>query len=179
MASAELCDLEYFYNDRIKTFDDERQKVTNYISLIKPNQRELHILQWEGKQQSDNVTNQDHELASYNDDLRTVVKQTNETKSELQIIAQKHISNQSQLQQLGELSQPVQRDITYFFDDKYSLVAPISDGRRASNSSLQKPKITKITKAGEIPGPVPGPSRSQHSQPMPKQVHYIALMEAN
>lgn len=151
MSAPESSDIEYFYDDRIKNFEAERQKFTNYISLIKPNQRELHILQWEGKQQIDNATSIDNELVEYNDDLRIVVKQTNEAKIELQNIALKHIANQSQIQRLGELSQPVQRDITYFFDDKYSLVAPIGpDGRRNSNLSLQKPKITK---AGDVLGP--------------------------
>jgi hypothetical protein len=45
---SERSDTEYFYDDRIKNFDEERLKMTHYINLIKPNQRELHILQWEG-----------------------------------------------------------------------------------------------------------------------------------
>lgn len=177
MAAAVVDDIEYFYDDRIKNFDAERLKITNYIGLIKPNQRELHILQWEGKQEAEAANNMDFELAEYNDDLRRVIKQTIETKLELQSRAQKHIANQSQIQQLGELSQPVLRDITYFFDDKYSLIAPIGvDGRKSSLLTMQKPKITKSMDAqGQAQGQIRGPSRPQAPKPLPKQVIIAAI----
>ena len=163
MNSVVTDDLEHFYMDRISKIDEERLKITKYINIIKPNQRELHTLEWDNKLLSEANMKIDYELCDINDDLRRVGIQNQEARSELLIIARRHTANQSQIQQLAELSQPVQRDITYFFDNKYSLVAPVhSDGRKGSNPTLQR---SKIVRAAEEQTP-----RPQIIQSVPKQV---------
>jgi uncharacterized coiled-coil DUF342 family protein len=121
----EVSESENFYHDRIKNFDQERQKITDYANLIKPNQRELHILQWEGRQQDETATMLNNELTGCDQDLRKIMYKTEEAKLELQNLSLKHLEKKSQIQRLSELSQPVQRDVTYLYDDKISYSAPV------------------------------------------------------
>ena len=167
MSTNVVHDIEVFYRDRISKIDEERLKITKYISIIKPNQRERHTLEWDSKQLTEAAMKVDYDLCNINDDHRRVTMQNQEIRSELLNIAKRHTANQSQIQQLAEISQPVERDITYFFDRKYSLITPeVSDGRKSSNTTIQKPKIVRAGK-GEVP------TRSQNTQSVPKQVAYI------
>jgi len=147
-------DTEYFYDDRIKNFDEERLKMTQYINLIKPNQRELHILQWEGRQQDENANILDHEILAYDEELQRINYKMDEARIELQNSSQKHIAQKVQIQRLNELSQPVQRDTTYLFDDKYSYTAPIDTKKKGKINTLlpsQKNKDTKNEPSNVVP----------------------------
>lgn len=42
-----------FYSDRITHFDTERRVFAEYLALVSPNPGELHILEWDCKQQED------------------------------------------------------------------------------------------------------------------------------
>ena len=57
MKESELSDIEHFYADRMKHFEEERQEITNYIHLIGPEQCELHILHWQERQLLSVTTN--------------------------------------------------------------------------------------------------------------------------
>ena len=164
MSADAVDDIEVFYRDRVSKIDEERLKITKYISIIKPSQRERHTLEWDSKQLTDAALKVDYDLCNINDDHRGVTMQNQETRAELLSIARRHTANQSQIQQLAQISQPVERDITYFFDRKYSLITPeCNDGRKSSNTTIQKPKIVRAGQ-GEVP------PRSQNTLSTPKQV---------
>lgn len=195
-------DIENFYYDRIQNFDEERQKITKYINLIKPNQRELHILQWENRQEIENATISNHELLGYKRDLQNLYYQIDGAKLELQNLNNKHIITTLQIQKLSELSQPVQRDVTYLFDDKYSYTAPASNNNNnisnnthnnnnisnnnnnklsskliinnSSSSSSQKFKHTKTNQTSHIAGNILPPQPPHISI---KQVYFFYVFE--
>ena len=62
MEKDDLSDLENLYVEKIQSFDEERQKFNSYTNLIKIDQRELHILQWDSRQQTENSESRSAEL---------------------------------------------------------------------------------------------------------------------
>lgn len=147
MEKDDLSDLENLYVEKIQSFDEERQKFNSYTNLIKIDQRELHILQWDSRQQTENSESRSAELKKLNDELRSILRQTDEAKLELETISHNKVTNLSQIQLLSGLSQPVKHDTTYFFEDKFALVAPagkFTGGKTNTGISLTNSKVQRV-----------------------------------
>lgn len=139
--------LEDLYIDRIKSFDDERQKFNSYTNLIKTDQREHHILQWDSRQQTENSDSRGAEVKKLEDELRSILRQTDDAKLELETASHSKVTNLSQIQLLSGLSQPVQHDTTYFFEDKFALSAPagkLLGGKTNTGISLTNSKVPRV-----------------------------------
>ena len=139
---AEFHDVEHFYSDRIKCFDEERQQTTNFIHLVQPEQSELHILHWQERQLTSIISNfrdgHNEQLSKFEE----IFRQSKESKSELHAISQNDVSNALMIQQLSEFSQPLQHDTTYFYEDRF--VAPNSNDRK-SHLSIRNPNESNAT----------------------------------
>lgn len=120
-----------FYNERIKNFANERQRFAHYVTLIKPNARELHTLEWELKKKGDDgtftsgISSEEKVVASaevqeFEATFRKVSQDIFDNKSELDELLRALAVKRGQIEQMQKLPQPVQRDVTYMFDDKYS-----------------------------------------------------------
>ena len=148
MESADICELEKLYHDRINSFDEERQKFTSYTNLIKIDQRELHNLQWDRRQQTDSSGSRIAELQKLEDELQRIFSQTDEAKSELETISHNKATILSQIHLLSGLSRPVQHDTTYFYEDRFAPVAPMGKlpGGKSNKgvSSLTNSKVVRV-----------------------------------
>jgi hypothetical protein len=139
--------LENLYSERIKSFDDERQKFNSYTNLIKIDQRELHILQWDSRQQTENSDSRGAELEKFEDELRLILRQTDDANLELETILQTKVTNLSQIEHLSGLPRPVQHGTTYFFEDKFALAKPAGKffgGKTTTGISLTNSKVARV-----------------------------------
>jgi hypothetical protein len=142
-----LTGLENLYSERIKSFDDERQKFNSYTNLIKIDQRELHILQWDNRQQTEDSESRGTELEKLEDELRSILRQTDDANLELETISRSKVTNLSQIELLSGLPRPVQHDTTYFFEDKFALAVPagkFSGGKTTTGISLTNSKVPRV-----------------------------------
>jgi hypothetical protein len=142
MTESELSEIERFYSDRMKRFKDERQEITNYIHLIGPEHSELHILQWQERQLLSATTNFCDKYDEQQSKFDEIMRQIEESKSELQAISQNNASNDLIIQQLSEFPRPLQHDTTYFFEDRFA--SPNSNNRK-SRLSLRNPDFSKAS----------------------------------
>ena len=138
-----------FYNERIKQIPAERAQFSHYVSLIKPNARELHLLQWETRKpevsssadEEGNINNE--EMDMFETEFRKTNQQLLDARSEFEALQAAQATKRSQIEKLSELPQPVQRDTTYLFDDKYSYRVTNSASTSSSNG-LPKSSLMKL-----------------------------------
>ena len=174
-----------FYNERIKSFQAERTKVAHYVSLIKPNAREQHLLQWETTTRPKNEATASGTGSANSDGVddawRQVQAELAVAKADLDATHQALHTKQAQIDRLKALPQPVERDVTYLFDDKYSsrVTRPPPPGTTTTTtsgggaphpqpkSSLMKIAFNlKTVDKGPVDGtlpPAPAPSSSSSS----------------
>lgn len=139
---SDFIDVEHFYAARIKSFEQEREEITNYIHLIGPQQNELHILHWQGIQSLSTTTNVRDRYSKEHSKLEETLWQSQESKSELHAISHNDTASDLMIQQLSELSRPLQHDITYLFEDKFT---SLNSNDRKSRLSLRNPDSSKVT----------------------------------
>ena len=135
-----------FYNERIKQIPAERTKFSHYVSLIKPNARELHLLQWETRKPEVSSTddgNNNEEMDMFETEFRKINQQLLDARSEFEALQAAQATKRNQIEKLSELPQPVQRDTTYLFDDKYSYRVTNSSSTSSSNG-LPKSSLMKL-----------------------------------
>ena len=142
MKESELSDIEHFYADRMKHFEEERQEITNYIHLIGPEQCELHILHWQERQLLSVTTNFRDKCNDQHSKFDEIMRQIEEFKSELHAISKSDASNDLMIQELSEFPRPLQHDTTYFFEDRFA--SPNSNSRK-SRLSLMNPDFSKAS----------------------------------
>jgi hypothetical protein len=142
MKESEHSDIEHFYSERIKRFEEERQEITNCIHLIGPEQCELHILHWQERQLLSVTTNFYDKCNEQHSNFDEITRQIEEFKSELRAISQSNASNDLMIQQLSEFPRPLQHDTTYFFEDRFA--SPNSNNRK-SRLSLRNPYFSKAS----------------------------------
>jgi hypothetical protein len=142
MTESELSDIEHFYSDRMKRFEEERQEITNYIHLIGPEQSELHILQWQERQLLSVTTNFCDKYYEQQSKFDDIMRQIGESGSELHAISQNNASNDLIIRQLSEFPRPLKHDTTYFFEDRFA--SPNSINRK-SRLSLRNPDFSKVS----------------------------------
>ena len=139
---SDIIDVEQFYAARAKSFEQEREEITNYIHLIGPQQNELHILHWQGRQLLSTTTNVRDRRSKQRSKFEETLLQSQESKSELHAISHNDIASDLMIQHLSELPRPLQHDITYFFEDKF---ASFNLNDRKSRLSLRNPDFSKAT----------------------------------
>lgn len=142
MKESQPSDIEHFYSDRMKRFEEERQEITNYIHLIGPRQCELHILHWQERQQLSVTSNFCDKRNEQHIKFEEIMWQIEESKSELHAISHSNTSNDLMIQQLSEFPRPLQHDTTYFFEDRFA--SPNSNNRK-SRLSLRNPDFAKAS----------------------------------
>jgi hypothetical protein len=146
-----IATCEDLYIDRIKNFNREREIFTNCVSIIKPNHRELHVLEWESRQQEESTNYLQKELDGVDAELKKIRRETEEARQELEDLLNSQESRKAQIRRFMELPQPVQRDITYLFYDKYAAVNPkksqqVSEQKDIDLGDLSNPStLSKIT----------------------------------
>jgi hypothetical protein len=159
----EPSEVEKFYIERIRNFDEERRRISSYTNLIKRRNSESHTLHWQARQNADIALNSSQELEELVSELHKILDETHEAKAELQNLIDNQITMKSQIDLLSQLSRPVQNDVTYFFEDKFAEAsrARASNQRKDSNTSISVPAQSKISlhQLG-----------SQTVMPVPKQV---------
>jgi hypothetical protein len=119
-------DVDTFYKSRIDNFQIERDIFNNYISTITPNKGELHVLDWEYRSGIESAASAVAEREKITSDLKKVTREIMNKKSELNALRNQQEYRIAQIQRLSELSQPVQRDTTYVFKDRYASRANIN-----------------------------------------------------
>ena len=110
---------EEFYKVRIENFPIEREIFNNYVELITPNRGELHVLDWEYRSGLENAQFVVEEREKEEADMRRVEKEIVQRRADLKLMKSKQDQRIRQIHRLSELSQPVERDSTYIFEDRY------------------------------------------------------------
>lgn len=120
--------------------------------MIAPRSRELHILEWDSKKQEQgNEVNEKMLVAADMEESR-LRREIELLKEELMELKLEQEMRQLQIDRLAELAQPVERDTTYLFVDKYSSnhqdIVIGSSGTEKRDSVKGKDIVTDASKNG-------------------------------
>ncbi|KAJ1425256.1 hypothetical protein B484DRAFT_397996 [Ochromonadaceae sp. CCMP2298] len=136
--------FEEFYANRVQTFDRERKVFNDYVGLIMPSRTESHNLEWENKKLQ--TVAQDVRLDA--DKIRRQADQIGATVAstidQIQSLKAAKSSRELQIARLGKLTNPVQRDVTYIVEERFTVK---NDNKRAALGSVGPQKVLRT---GEI-----------------------------
>lgn len=124
-----------FYTDRILHFDVERRICAEYIGMITPNSGEMHILDWDYRQQEQGNSVSKRDISSLEVEHARVQREIDQCKEELDDLGQEQGVRHSQIKRLAELARPVARDTTYIFTEKYPPSSHASSNAKNSNAN--------------------------------------------
>jgi hypothetical protein len=114
----EIDPLEFF-QERIANFDSERQIFADYFSLIQPNKGEIHILEWDSRQQEDTNTKSVNEHSTLDAEIEKLKNDFIMADEEFREANNSQMARREQIRRLLDLAQPVERDTTYLYLDKH------------------------------------------------------------
>ena len=115
--------IEDFYQERIKHFDDERELFHEYIDLVHISKKEKHMLDWNNRQMHSDLKEAKEELDRAKRDLLQLNDELEHRTNELQEVKDSQVNRKKQIQLLSELSCPVEHDFTFVFNDRFKLAA--------------------------------------------------------
>ena len=139
-------DFEEFYAERIVYFERERKIFRDYANLVTPDRNESHNLEWENKKLENSAADTKSEVDRYVKEAKLLETQINVTLDEINGFKAAKDARNEQIMRLSKLSNPVQRDITYIVEERFSLR---TDSRR-DNVSGNAYTGYKPTKTGEV-----------------------------
>jgi len=116
---ASMQDTESFYRSRIASFENERRIFQEYIALITPSKGELHVLDWEYRQGISNAAAAVAERDRIEAELKRIRKDAALAREQIKTLTKTSDARRLQIESLSELSQPVQKDMTYLVSDRF------------------------------------------------------------
>ena len=143
---------DQFFLNAVQHFDAERHLFQKNIELISPNESEIHLLDWDSRQRREDmeVSKIELEKAKINIELNEAkIKRAKEILEEGQLAK---TSRKTQIELLSELSQPVEHDITYCFNDSYPASRETSAASKSkfNNPEEVKKMVSRRYRTGEI-----------------------------
>ena len=115
--------LEEFYQERIKHFDEERQLFHEYLDLVHISKKEKHMLDWNNRQMHADLKHAQEDLDRSKKNLDRLNDDLEHRTKELQEVKDSQVNRKKQIQLLSELSCPVEHDFTFVFEDRFKLAA--------------------------------------------------------
>lgn len=136
----ELDPLEFF-QERIANFDSERKIFADYFNLIQPNKGEIHILDWDSRQQEDINIKSINEHSTLDAEIEKLKDDFIIADEEFKEANHSQMARKEQIRRLLDLAQPVERDTTYLYLDKHvklqSKVVPNNGIKNPTNNASQ------------------------------------------
>lgn len=110
-----------FYSDRISQFEHERRVFADYVALVTPSNGDLHMLEWENRQNDEQKEYfQEHVVKKVDAELKRANDMLEGSRDDLDHSRSSQKNRFSQISALSDLTQPVQRDTTYIYPDRYA-----------------------------------------------------------
>ena len=147
-----LTDSDTFYLNAMQHFDEERHLFQKNIDLVSPSQSEIHLLDWDSRQRREDMEVAKVELHNAERNISLHESKIKQLKDSLWDNQSAKSSRKKQIELLSELSQPVQHDITYVFNDSYPLSkdsSAVTKGKYSNPDEVKK-LITRRYRTGEI-----------------------------
>lgn len=145
-------DFEEFYAERVVQFDHERRIFREYSDLITPDRNEIHNLEWENRKLTNTAIDTQAEVERYNKEAKMLENLVRTTQDEIHSLRQGKAARNEQIMRLGRLNNPVQRDVTYIIEERFSRRANSYDDDYL-NQSIKMGNVArayKPLKTGEL-----------------------------
>jgi hypothetical protein len=108
------------YRETIDRFDEERVMSNRYVSMITPQVSQVHMLEWENKQQGEDLEVSKVELSRLEESLAKIDSEQVAIREEMMALDSSTSTQKQQIALLEQLNQPVESDITFVFADRFN-----------------------------------------------------------
>jgi coiled-coil domain-containing protein 77 len=115
--AAQTINFDEFYNERVASFDKERNLFDHYLRLIKPEQNEAHGLEWESRSLQEESRLARQAAESVEERLKHVHHEIASVSREIQELQHAAALRNEQIKRLSHLARPVCHDVTYIYKD--------------------------------------------------------------
>lgn len=127
-----------FYTERVSGFDQERKIFAEYEKFIKPSQNEIHLLNWDRKQEEEAVDLRRKDLERLNHDMEKMDQEILMAETHLGEMGESHRALEDQIQNLADIIEPVQHDTTYLVLDRYPIKQSVSKAKKVDINTIVK-----------------------------------------
>lgn len=127
-------DFEEFYAERVVQFERERKIFKDYTALVTPERNESHNLEWENRKLDNAAGDVKVEVDRYARESKTLESQIQATINEINSLKSSRDARREQINRLSKLSNPVQRDVTYIVEERFTAKRASSAPENANQS---------------------------------------------
>lgn len=134
-------DFEEFYAERVVQFERERNIFKDYTALITPERNESHNLEWENRKLDNAAGDVKLEVDRYTKESKTLESHIQMTLNEVNSLKSARDARREQINRLSKLSNPVQRDVTYLVEERFT-------AKRATTNQASENQSGKMGSVG-------------------------------
>lgn len=143
-------DCASFFTERVQHFDEERKIFGKYKLLVSPLKSELHQLSFDTLQQQESSENAVQEVNKVISELTLAQKELQFKRDELIDLKEHQIARKQQILRLSQLSQPIESDVTYLFNERNINLNKNHIESLPNNNKLINNSFVKQTKSGDL-----------------------------